>query len=146
MSGVISPCLVAMARVAVTGGGVPSYAFANGFETGTPEGATAGAAAIDNVAGDGNFILFLDEPVEYGSATQQGGLVALVISAESGVAVPEILFGTVGHGDTTGQDAAYTGVDDMKKIHVRFYLEDGTITNPTAFTILVFRNPLTLYP
>lgn len=144
MSGTISPCLVAMARVAVSNG-APSYEFSNGFETGTPTGATAGAAAIDNVAGNGNFILFLDEPVEYGSATQQGGLVAMVISAES-QAVPSILFATVSHGDTTGQNADYTNVDSMKKIHVRFYLQDGTITDPTAFTIAVFRNPLTLYP
>lgn len=146
MSGVISPCLVALARVDVAAG-VPTYAFANGFETGTPEGATAGAAAIDNIAGDGDFILFLDEPIEYGSATQQGGLVAMVISAESGVAVPELVYATVGHGDTTNQNAAYVGVDSMKKIHVRFYTWNaGALTNPTAFTIAVFRNPLTLYP
>ncbi len=146
MSGIISPCLVAMARVAVDGGGAPTYEFSNGFETGTPEGATAGAGPIDNVAGDGDFILFLDEPVEYGSATQQGGLVAMVISAESGVAVPALVYATVGHGDTTGQNAAYVGVDNMKKLHVRFYLHTGVITNPASFTILVFRNPLTLYP
>ena len=145
MSGIINGDIVAMCRVDVAAGAA-SYGFANGFETGVPEGATAGAAPIDRLAA-GNYILYLDDQVEYGSATQQGGLVAMVISAESGVAVPERVYATVGHGDTTGQNGAYVGVDDMKKLHVRFYSWNaGTITNPTAFTIAVFRNPVTLYP
>jgi hypothetical protein len=144
MSGIINGDIVGMARVDVANNAA-TYGYANGFETGTPEGATAGSPAIERV-GTGDFILYLDDQVEYGSATQQGGLVAMAISADTGVVVPSIRFCTVAHGDTTGEDAAYVGVDNRKKIHVYCYTHAGALSDPTGFTVIVFRNPVTLFP
>jgi len=144
MSGIINGDIVGMCRVDCSGNAA-SYGFANGFETGVPEGATAGSAPIDRIAA-GNYVLFLDDQVEYGSTTQQGGLVGLAISADTGAVVPTPLFGTVSHGDTTGEGAGYTAVDARKKLHVRFYNDAGALAEPTGFTVIVFRNPVTLFP
>lgn len=145
MSGIINGDIVGMCRVDCAGAAA-TYGFSNGFETGAPEGATAGADPIYRIAA-GNYILYLDDQVEYGSATQQGGLVGLAISADTGVVVPTVVFGTVAHGDTTGSvDAAYAAVDARKIVHVRFYDAAGALAEPTGFTVIVFRNPVTLFP
>lgn len=138
--------IVAMCRVDITTNGtVAAYGFSNGFETESPVGATAGSDPIEVVAA-GNYILYLTDPVMYGSATEQGGLVACAFSADTGAVVPGIAFCTVAHGDTTGEGAEYAGVDARKKIHVRGY--DGAVpalsATMTGLTVIVYRNPVTL--
>lgn len=139
----LNPECIAMCRVG-TAGNAASYEYANGFETGTPTGATAGSDPIDRIAA-GNYVLYLKEACDYGSTAKQGGLAFAAHSVETGANVPTVAFATVAHGDTTGEGAGYAGVDAMKKVHVRFY--DGAVpalVEPTAFTVMVFRNPITL--
>ncbi len=138
----INPQLVALAIVA-NAGNASAYVVANGFQTGTPTGATAGSAAIDRIAA-GNYVLYLDEEEEFGSLTSQGGLVIDVISSKR-QGVPTIAFATVSHGDVTGEGAAWAGVSAKRKVHVRFYDATGALAEPDEFTVKVWRNPLTLY-
>lgn len=122
--------LVGIARLRVANN-VWSYAYNNGFVTDTPEGATAGSAAIDD-NGAGDLTLYT-----YDAAEEPYCEVTIV--AENGT--PVIGFGTVE--TQPAQAGVYAGCDPMKSFRVRTYLHDATPTD-CEFIIAVYRNPVTI--
>ena len=135
--------LIAIARVSATNNQVPAatYDFSSGFEAGTPEGATAGAAAIlVNAAGD--MTLFLESPCDPGSSTKQGGIKA--VAHLVGVTTPAVVgFCTCTYGQALG--GAYAAVDPEKAVRVRAYDANGDLLGVSyQFDVVVYRNPVTI--
>ncbi len=122
--------LVAIAKLTVAAN-VWSYAYSNGFETGTPEGATAGSAAIDD-NGAGDLTLYTYEAVAE-------PYISVTICAET--ATPVIGLATVE--TQPAQAGVYAGCDPMKSFRVRTYLHEATATD-AEYTIAIYRNPATL--
>ncbi len=124
--------LVAIAKLVVANN-VWSYAYSNGFETGSPEGATAGSAAIvDNGAGD--LTLYTDEAVAEPY---------VMVTITSTTATPPVGLPTVETQPT--QAGAYAGCDPMKAFRVRTYSDAG-VAGDAEYTISIYRNPVTVIP
>lgn len=122
--------LVAIGRLTVAAN-VWSYAWSNGFETGTPEGATAGSAGIDD-NGAGDLTLYTVDAVE--NAYVEVTPVAVTGTPVIGIITVEL---------NPAQAGVYAGCDPMKSFRVRTYLHEGTLTD-TEYTIAIYRAPVTL--
>jgi hypothetical protein len=136
--------ILGLARVSVEAGVGATYDFSNGFDTGTPAGATGGAASIvRNAAGD--YTVFLTDAVDAGTALNQGGVTTEATScgvAGSGADVPTVAFATVEYNPILA--GAYALVDREKALRIRFYGAGGTLVEVKRFTIHVTRNPVTI--
>jgi hypothetical protein len=139
--------LAGLCRVLTSERGLAAaYEFSNGFDTGTPEGATAGAAAI-LVNGVNDYTLFLTDAVGVGSAVVQAGLTVDVLSvgvAGGSADVPTVTFANVEYNPILA--GAYAAVDRQKAIRIRFYSNPDTPVIVERFTVRAHRNSMTLFP
>lgn len=127
-----------------------AYDFNNGFVSVAPKGAVDGSAGVYYV-GPGDYLLFLNDAYDAGSALNQGGVTAEVMSTGVGLtppATPTVAFGTVEVSPVLSLAAVgtsnYAAVDPERALRVRFYDATGAATDVEKFTVIAHRNPVTI--
>jgi len=139
---------IGLARIVYVNAGACTYEFANGFDTGTPDGAVAGSAPIV-VNGDGDFTIFLDTPQDLGAVAQQGGI-ACVANVSNVTGAPGAAWVTCEYAPALAGN--YAAVEPTKAIRLRAYTVAGNPGIPTLIdasleiTLAVYRNVQTLFP
>lgn len=138
--------VAAICRVRVTepdrGVIVPVYDFSNGFDTVTPKGAVDGSPAIFNPV-VGKYFLFLTDAIDSGSSGKQGGVVVQAVSTSAGNPGPVALFLTAQVAPDLSA-TPYAGVDPERVIGIDTYNDVGVLLDPEAFSVIVYRNPVTI--